>query len=169
MSETGEEHSFESPLRRERVKECSGTIGNDKMMFQYAEPIALIRQNPEITVWKEVTGHSELPKHHAAILTEADDKAILLQIKSNQRRNSLTRLFGFDEFCCLDVTQRVSCRRRKLLCPTGVGARTSPRGHWSWNNAGHSFSRFGGDSVADGLPVHHLAQLSNASCYELIW
>jgi hypothetical protein len=40
-----------------------------------------------------------------------------MQIKSNQRRNSRTRMFDFDKFCCLDVTQRVSYRWRKLLCP----------------------------------------------------
>jgi hypothetical protein len=68
----GEGHSFESPQRHEKVTERSGVIGNVKVMFQYAEPIALIRHNPEITVWREVTGHSELPKRHTAILTEAD-------------------------------------------------------------------------------------------------
>jgi hypothetical protein len=120
MSEPGEGHSFESPQRRERAKECSCAIGNVKVRFQCAEPIALARQNPETTVWKEVTSHSELPKRHAAVLAGAYYKAILMQIKSNQRRNSLTRPFDFDEFCCLDVTQRVSYRWRKLLCPTGL-------------------------------------------------
>lgn len=83
MSEPGEGHSFESPQRRERAKECSCAIGNVKVRFQYAEPIASARQNPETTVWKEVTSHSELPKRHAAVLAGAYYKAILMQIKSN--------------------------------------------------------------------------------------
>ena len=44
-----------------------------------------------------------------------------------------------------------------------------PEGTPSWNDAEYAFSCINGDSVADGLPVHHLAQLSNPSCSELIW
>lgn len=112
MSGPGEGHSFESPQRRERTKECSGAIGNVKVRFQICRPHRLNK-----TKAQKLPGRSGLPKRHAAILAEADYKAILMQIKSNRRRNSLTRMFDFDEFCCLDVTQRVSCRWRKLLCP----------------------------------------------------